>query len=192
MTTRTPFLIALSASVLVGAAIHRATSPPGPDVLIDDPSLVQMAGALMYEGVPFTGRLVAHHPDGSLQVATEYRDGLRDGTSQGWYANGQRSWTRSYDANREVGTHRGWWEDGGPRFVYRFEGGVLDGEALEWFPDGTMYRAFTYAAGKESGSQRMWYPDGSLRATYVVKDGRRYGLIGSKGCVTDDEAEVGT
>ena len=52
------------------------------------------------------------------------------------------------------------------------------------------YREFTYAAGKEAGPPRMWYPDGSLRASYVVKDGRRYGLMGSKGCVTDHEAEV--
>jgi hypothetical protein len=36
------------------------------------------------------------------------------------------------------------------------------------------------------GQQRMWWPDGTLRANYVVRDGRRYGLLGAKGCVSVD------
>jgi antitoxin component YwqK of YwqJK toxin-antitoxin module len=56
---------------------------------------------------------------------------------------------------------------------------------LDWFPDGTLYKQFRYEHGHESGAQRMWYVDGSVRANYVVRDGRRYGLIGAKGCVSD-------
>ena len=50
----------------------------------------------------------------------------------------------------------------------------------------TPYRDSHYAPGHEAGSQRMWYADGTLRANYVARDGRRYGLMGAKGCVTED------
>ena len=31
----------------------------------------------------------------------------------------------------------------------------------------------------------MWQEDGTARANYVVREGRRYGLMGAKGCVGD-------
>ena len=51
---------------------------------------------------------------------------------------------------------------------------VHDGETLS-----------VYVDGKEAGAQRMWNEDGTLRANYVIKEGRRFGLLGSKPCATD-------
>ena len=39
-----------------------------------------------------------------------------------------------------------------------------------------------YYNGKEQGSQKVWYNNGKIKSNYVVKDGRRYGLLGTKNC----------
>jgi antitoxin component YwqK of YwqJK toxin-antitoxin module len=121
------------------------------------------------------------------------RDGalsVRDGVEITRYANGRIESIRHYTRGREEGFHLGWWPDGTRHFVYRFAHGVLEGEAREWFPNGTPFRVFHYAAGHEEGAQVMWYENGSLRANYVVRDGRRYGLPGSKGCTGTSNADV--
>ena len=59
---------------------------------------------------------------------------------------------------------------------------VLSDDEKTWFADGRPYRVFHFLRGQEQGEQRMWYADGTPRAAYVVRDGRRYGVLGSKGC----------
>jgi antitoxin component YwqK of YwqJK toxin-antitoxin module len=88
-------------------------------------------------------------------------------------------------SGRERGEHREWYSDGQIKSEQSFRDGLLEGVARKWFPGGRLYREATYEAGVEEGSQRMWYTDGSLRANYVVRDGRRFGLIGSKACVEE-------
>jgi antitoxin component YwqK of YwqJK toxin-antitoxin module len=109
-----------------------------------------------------------------------------------YHENGALKWERSYVEGREDGLHRGWYADGRVHFEYEYKDGRLEGEAREWFPNGMRYRVFNYSEGRESGTQRMWHEDGTLRANYVVKNGRRYGLIGAKGCVGDsiDETRI--
>ena len=112
-------------------------------------------------------------------------DGPGPEVQRSFYPNGALRWERSYSDGTEEGLHRGWYADGSVHFVYNYVDGRLDGLASEWFPNGRQYRAFNYAAGQESGHQQMWHEDGSLRANYVVREGRRYGLMGAKGCVGD-------
>jgi protein SCO1/2 len=117
-----------------------------------------------------------------LIVATRSRNDRRDVRTS--YSNGRLSTERRYHGDREEGRHIGWYENGAVRFSYAYHDGVMEGVAREWLPDGTLYREAHYTRGQEEGLQRMWWPDGSLRASYVVKDGRRYGLLGAKGCVS--------
>ena len=145
--------------------------------------LVLRHGVLIWFGVPFTGAVVDRDSTGSLvRSMTEYHAGLRDGSAQAWYANGQLAYERTYRRGKEEGEHRGWWPDGTPHFVYHYRDGLTEGTAREWFPSGLLYREFHYRAGQEEGSEQMWYADGKLRANYVVKHGRRFGLPGVKGC----------
>lgn len=90
--------------------------------------------------------------------------------------------TRSYIQEMKTGVHRGFWEDGKPRFEYVFENGEHQGSAKEWYQNGKPYREFHYDKGYEEGSQKMWWENGVIRANYVVKHGRRFGLIGLKLC----------
>lgn len=125
-------------------------------------------------------------PNTGERVESPYRNGKRDGVERAWYANGQLMYERRFSNGEESGEHLGWYSDGTRHFVYEFARGVLEGEAREWFPNGAAYRVFHYRAGHEEGAQEMWYPNGKRRANYVVHDGRRYGLPGSKGCTGSD------
>jgi len=159
-------------------------------VVAGDPSLSRIHGVLVRDGVPFTGQLIERAAAGPAVSATEYRAGLRDGIAEAWYPNGQLQYHREYRRGREEGEHTGWWADGHRHFVYHYHEGLIGGVAREWFPNGRIYREYHYDAGHESGSEKMWYPDGTLRTNYVMRNGRRFGLPGTKGCTGLDTTMV--
>ena len=84
------------------------------------------------------------------------------------------------------GPSRGWYETGAPQFVYEYRNGVSEGVQRQWYPSGQIYTSFNHRAGHETGRQRMWNPDGTIRSNYVIKDGRRFGLLGALGCTGKD------
>ena len=101
-----------------------------------------------------------------------------------WHDNGRLAEERGFVNGRESGVHRGWWPTGDAHFVYGYRDGLLEGLSREWYPSGALWREQHYSAGHEDGLQRLYWEDGRVRASYVVRDGRRYGLMGAKGCVT--------
>lgn len=115
--------------------------------------------------------VIKHHPNGQLAERREYRNGREDGVHRGWHANGAL------------------------RFVYHYVNGVAEGVQEDWYPDGAPYTRFEYVAGHEEGRQQMWTAKGVLRANYVVAHGRRFGLMGTTGCMGtahDDSRSVVT
>jgi hypothetical protein len=97
--------------------------------------------------------------------------------------NGARLERREYRNGQEHGVHRGWYPNGARRFIYRYKHGLMEGVQEAWYPDGTPYTRFEYVAGHEVGRQQMWTDRGILRANYVVVGNRRYGLMGTTGCM---------
>jgi hypothetical protein len=173
--------IALAAAALAcAAAAPRATLDPPRTVAASDARLVRTDGVLRLAGVPFTGRVVDGVDGGRSE--TPYVRGVRDGVARAWYADGRPAWVRAYRTGREDGDHAAWWPGGTPRLEEHFVRGRLEGRVREWFANGRLYRDFRYRRGQEDGAQHMWYADGTLRASYVVRDGRRWGLLGAKGC----------
>jgi hypothetical protein len=182
-TIRRVVVVGLSGLMLLGASIPREATPEVALILErTDPELALDDGVLMRSGVAVPATVVERYESGAPKRTEDWVDGRRDGASVSWYENGQMNEARSYRDGRKEGRHRGWYADGTRRFDYVFELGRLRGQALEWYPSGTLYRDFTYDAGHESGRQQMWNVDGTLRANYVVVEGRRFGLLGSKGC----------
>jgi antitoxin component YwqK of YwqJK toxin-antitoxin module len=41
----------------------------------------------------------------------------------------------------------------------------------------------TYRKGYEDGLQQQFYESGKVKANYMMLDGRRYGMLGTKNCV---------
>ena len=42
------------------------------------------------------------------------------------------------------------------------------------------HKIFNYVNGYESGSQKLWFNNGEVKSNYVIKNNRRYGLLGLK------------
>jgi antitoxin component YwqK of YwqJK toxin-antitoxin module len=49
--------------------------------------------------------------------------------------------------------------------------------------DGKLIHLANYKNGQEEGTQKLWYDNGKIRANYVIKNGKRYGLLGTKNCI---------
>jgi antitoxin component YwqK of YwqJK toxin-antitoxin module len=120
-------------------------------------------------------------------LVASYLNGLEEGIQKKWYPNQQIALVRNYHAGKKVGKHLGYWENGQPQFKFYFLDGEYHGEAKEWYQNGQVYRTFHYEHGYEQGSQKMWWENGIIRANYVVKNGRRYGLIGLKLCMNPND-----
>ena len=110
--------------------------------------------------------------------------GQRQGIQQQWYENGQLKEKRFYAENLKTGTHTGWWDNGVKRFEYVFYNDIPIKRHCEWYKSGKLCSLFEYNnAGQPEGAQQLWYEDGTVKSNYVVKDNRRFGFLGAKGCV---------
>ena len=58
----------------------------------------------------------------------------------------------------------------------------MNGEFKEWYFSGLLGKQFHYVNGQEEGSQRLWWDNGTVRANYVIRNGKKYGLIGLVTC----------
>ena len=99
-----------------------------------------------------------------------------------YWPNGIRRRESTYLGNVLDGPSRGWYESGAPQFAYFYRSDLSEGEQRQWYASGKNYTWFNHRAGHEIGQQRMWNADGSIRSNYVIKDGKRFGLIGAVGC----------
>ena len=169
-----------AAALAVGAVLDAGTPAP---LAADDARVTRVAGQWLLQGTPYTGRMVEARDGGRVERAV--RDGRRHGEERSFYPGGALRAVRHYERGAEVGVHRGWWPDGTPQFERRYVDGRADGLARTWFATGRRFEEHRYVAGQEAGLQQLWYPDGRVRASYEVRDGRRYGSIGSKLCASE-------
>ncbi|WP_405604896.1 toxin-antitoxin system YwqK family antitoxin [Polaribacter sp. Asnod1-A03] len=112
-----------------------------------------------------------------------YYNGLKEGVSKKWYANNQLMETRYYSSGQKNGKQVAFWENGSKRFDYTAKKDAYEGEFKEWNMNGKLIHLAHYRNGQEEGAQKLWYDNGKIRANYVIIDGKRYGLLGTKNCV---------
>jgi antitoxin component YwqK of YwqJK toxin-antitoxin module len=110
-------------------------------------------------------------------------NGLEHGEWRKYYPSGQLMEKRYFNKGVKVGVMKNWWENGQLQSEYHFNNGEYDGTCREWNVGGLLIREMNYENGYEQGSQKQWYDNGSYRSNYVIRDGRRYGLLGTKNCV---------
>ncbi|WP_304236653.1 toxin-antitoxin system YwqK family antitoxin [Jiulongibacter sediminis] len=153
-----------------------------------DSRLKKAKGILYLNQKAFSGYLVTYSNDGQLISKTGYLNGKLEGVSQKWTAEGQLTEERNYHQNQRTGRHVGYFENGQKRFEYYFNRGLPIETHKEWLEDGQLYSISNYnAKGQPEGEQKLYFPSGKIRANYVVKNGRRYGLLGAKGCMGENE-----
>jgi antitoxin component YwqK of YwqJK toxin-antitoxin module len=145
--------------------------------------LKTIGGVCFWNGQIFTGTLFELGELGDTIFFSNYLNGKEHGLWKQFYENGATKETRNFYRGKKEGEYRGWWENGKQKFIYRFEDGEYQGIAREWNPDGILMREATYERGHEAGPQKVWNADGTIKSNYVVLEGRRYGLLGTKHCV---------
>ena len=150
--------------------------------LVSDPDFHYNQDTIYYKSTKFSGIQYALYPNMDTIFVKPFLNGLAEGVQKQWYSNKILAEERLYVTNKKEGVHKGWWENGNPKFCYHFFDDEYDGEVMEWYFGGQLFKKFHYAMGYEEGSERLWYEDGSVRANYVIKKGRKYGLIGIKIC----------
>ncbi len=168
----------------------RRDDVPNRTVDTNDPGVRPRRGQLLdvaNGGQPYSGYVEQRSPSGRLIRLTTYVDGRRDGWSLAWHEDGTLRERRLYAQGRKHGEHNGFWSDGAKSFVRRFEDGDYHGTSTDWHSNGQVAREQNYVRGLESGRQRSWAAVGTPIANYVVRDGRRFGTIGSKPCFTVED-----
>jgi antitoxin component YwqK of YwqJK toxin-antitoxin module len=156
-----------------------------------DSSISNRQGVLFYSGKPFKGIVIDKYPNNQLALKNSYLNGLMVGKQEKWYPNGSKMEVRFYKENRKSGEHHGWWENGQIKFEYFIENDIPIKTHREWYQNGQLYSLSNYnQEGQPEGEQKMWFENGQIKSNYVIKDGRRFGFLGAKGCMGEKEKKA--
>lgn len=153
-----------------------------------DPNLTKRRDTIFYKNQLFTGFAYALYPSGDTSLLQSYFNGVEEGIQKKWYSDKQLAEERFYINGKKEGTHKGWWPDGKPKFLFNAYNNEYEGEFKEWYASGLPGKDFHYAGGQEEGSQKLWWDNGTVRANYVIKEGKKYGLIGIKLCANPNDS----
>ena len=155
-----------------------------PDIYFSryDPHIRIIHDTVYLDNGLFSGILIEQGSGNDTVFRGSYFNGVEEGRHIRRYANGGLMEERNYINGGKDGLQCGWWPDGTPKFRFTCYGNEPEGKLEEWNDSGVLIRQFNYRDGYESGAQKSWWDDGKVRANYVVKNGRRYGLIGLQLC----------
>lgn len=178
---------------LLGCTGHSAEYPVAysdglqkKDVLLnaDEQQISMEKGLFIINKKPFSGRLF-YLFDASKDTAAliSYLDGKEHGEWKKFYLSGNLKESRFFEHGQKTGEYRAWWENGNKQLSYFFRADEYEGTCREWNEDGKLVKVFNYQKGHEEGHQQWWYDNGKVKANYIIKDGRRYGLLGTKNCI---------
>ena len=99
--------------------------------------------------IPFTGPFIDYFLNGKKQGEGFLKNGLVEGLRTVYYPNGNKSFSRNYNAN-----------------------GIADGEASGYFPNGQIKNQGSFKEGKEEGTWKEWYSTGKVKRQSNFKSGK--------------------
>jgi antitoxin component YwqK of YwqJK toxin-antitoxin module len=162
---------------------YAAYSPP---VLLNSSEQQAMLqnGLLIIDHQPFSGTLFTLFP-GTSDTAEicRYLEGKEHGEWKKNYPSNKIREKRYYNQGQKTGEYIVWWENGRKQLQYFFEADEYEGACKEWSETGFLNKLMHYKRGHEEGHQQWWYDNGKIKANYIIKDGRRFGLLGTKNCL---------
>ncbi len=174
--------------LLLLGSCQATSSVPDVETPVTDTKLAVIEGILFFNHKPYSGFVIEKFPSGKLASKNGYLKGKLEGIQEKWFENGQLQELRFYADNRKIGKHEGWYANGQKRFEYLIENDIPVKTQQEWYANGQRYTLFNYNnEGQPEGTQQMWFENGQIKANYVIKNGRRFGLFGAKGCMGENE-----
>ena len=148
------------------------------------PGLKAVNGTLYLNDTLFSGTVYAIFP-GTYDTAAimNFSNGAEDGIWKKYFAGNTLEETRQFKQGKKIGEYTAWWPNGKKRLQYRFAAGEYEGTCYEWNENGQLVKEANYKAGHEDGLQKIFYDNGKIHSNFIVVNGRRYGLLGTKNCV---------
>jgi antitoxin component YwqK of YwqJK toxin-antitoxin module len=141
-------------------------------------------GVFTQNGIAFSGTVYSLADNKKDTVAVgSFVNGKEDGEWRKYFSCGLLMERRFYKLGKKTGIFHGWWPNGYKRLTYHFQNGEYEGNCRDWTDKGVLINDMNYHEGHETGEQKQFYEDGKIKSNYVIKDGRRYGLLGTKNCV---------
>lgn len=150
----------------------------------DNPQISFENAGVFYQGKPFSGTLfrLDSQTQDTLKIES-YLKGNRHGKWVQYFPGHVLKEFRTFERGKKTGAFVQYFPTGKKQQAYYFQNDEYQGLASEWNERGVLIREMHYVAGHEEGSQKLFYDNGQIRANYVMKDGRRFGLLGTKNCV---------
>ncbi|GAB3771304.1 hypothetical protein GCM10028818_09950 [Spirosoma horti] len=168
---------------LAGALVACQPSSETPVYIDANKCSIQVSeGITSIQGNPVSGIIFTTDTQGDTLFTVPFRNGKENGLAHFFYPGKRRQAERLYVNGWKEGTHQGWYPNGRLQFEYHFHNDLFEGSYREWFPNGKLFRNMHYEKGEESGVQQSWYTTGKVKTNYIIKDNRRYGLLGTKHC----------
>jgi hypothetical protein len=154
---------------------------PGVTINSADTALHLINGIWFYQQQLFSGTIETYFPTGKLKAQQSFYQGKEEGLLSTWYENGSKDSRRFYHNGEKDSINQGWWINGYPRFEYHFTNGIYGGDFKEWYVSGKPLKHLIYHNGKEQ-SGKGWRENGKVYMSFVMRDGRLYGLINPNLC----------
>lgn len=153
-------------------------------VNVDRLSWVDKGGLKFYKGMPFTGMVYKQDSlSGDTLFIENYQSGYKHGIFKRFYPNHLLLEKREFQMGKKEGQHLRYWDNGNLAFEYHLEDGVYHGNNRAWNREGQIVKSLHYTRGQQKGHQQLWDDKGVIRTNYVIKNNRRYGLLGTKNCI---------
>ena len=99
-----------------------------------------------------------------------------------YYNNKQLMEYREFRNGMKNGKQIAYWDNGKKRFQFEAVNDTYEGALKEWDYNGNLFHLAHYKNGQEEGVQKLWYENGKIRANYIILNGKRFGLLGTKNC----------
>lgn len=147
-----------------------------------DYSFLMHQDTLYFNNTKYSGIIYSLYEKGDTAFIKPYLNGLEEGITKKWYINKQVAEERLYIDGKKEGIHKGWRENGNKKFEFAVSNDEYTNEFKEWSSTGLLVKHFHYKNGQENGSQKLFYENGKVKANYVILNGKRYGLLGTKNC----------
>jgi antitoxin component YwqK of YwqJK toxin-antitoxin module len=147
-------------------------------------------GVYYYGQESFSGIIIERYANGNIKRSGNYLSGKEEGWQTMYYNSGAISEKRYYRLGEKDSVHTGWWDNGHLRFEYHFSHGAYEGDFKEWYTTGQPYKHIHYVKGTDDQGIG-WRENGKLYMNYIMRDGRRYGVVNPNLCYTvkDEQGE---
>lgn len=149
------FKIAFIAAVIASCSCH--------EVFISEKDLQNDIFYYNNEFQPFSGVCVTTYQE-IKQVKTKrtYKDGIMNGLTRMFYANGQLNKQGNYKNGKFHGKWEGWYEDGTKSFEINHAEGLLDGAYITYYKNGNMKEKGVYKDNNKYGHWQYFDKGGNL------------------------------